>query len=81
MGLFKSIKKSLSHNHTLKFLSDPVKPFEKVVSTGYKDVKGVVSYGGKHIINDVDNISSSFAGTMPLIIGGVVVVMVMSNRR
>ena len=80
MGIFKSIGKSLSHNHTLKFLADPVKPFEKVVSTGYKDVKGAVSYGGKHIINDVDSVSTSFAGSMPLIIGGVVVVLVMSRR-
>ena len=81
MGLFKSIGKAFSHNKTLKFLSDPVKPFEKIASQGYKDVKGVVSYGGKHIINDVDNISSSFAGTMPLIIGGVVVVLVMSRMN
>ena len=81
MGFFKSLKKTFSHNKTLSFLADPVKPFEKVVNTGYKDVKSVVSYGGKHIVADVDNVSTSIAGTMPLIIGGAVVVFVMMNRR
>ena len=81
MGFFKSIGHAFTHNKTLQFLFDPVKPVEKVVSTGYKDVKGVVSYGGKHLVNDVDNVSSSLSNSLPLIIGGVVVVMVMSNRR
>ena len=80
MGIFKSIGKWAHHNKTLKFLSDPVKPIEKVVSSGYHDVKGVVSYGGKHIINDVDTLSSSVSSYLPLIIGGVVVVLVMARK-
>ena len=80
-NFFQKIGKSLKHNKTLQFLSDPVKPFEKMVSDGYHDVKGAVSYGGKHLINDVDHLSTSFSMNLPLIIGGLVVVMVMATRK
>ena len=72
---------SLSNNHTLKFLADPVKPVEKITSTAHNDIKGVVSYGGKHLISDVDTLSNSAATYLPIIIVGVVVVYVMNNRR
>ena len=92
MGFLDKIGHSLSKNHTLSFLADPIKPLEKLVSTAHKDVKGVVktahkdvasavSYGGKHIISDVDNISSSFANTLPFLIGGAVIVVVLMNNR
>jgi hypothetical protein len=72
---------SISNNKTLRFLADPVTPIGKLLSGGYKDVKGAVSYTGKHLIKDVDGISSSFAMSMPLIIGGAIVVLVMMNKN
>ena len=81
MGVWGDIKKSFSHNHTLQFLFDPVKPVEKIASTGYKDVKSVTGYVGTHVVQDVDNLSSSISNTLPFIIGGVVVVYLFSQRR
>ena len=60
---------SISNNHTLKFLADPVKP-----------VESVVSYGGKHLIGDVDNISSGFANNIPILVGGIVIVLYFMNK-
>ena len=76
---WKSLKKTLSHNHTLKFLADPVKPVEKLAAGAYHDGKKIVKYTGKHVIADVDGISSSISSSLPLIIGGVVVVMMMKK--
>ena len=81
MGILKDIGHAITHNHTLQFLTDPVKPIEKVVSTGYKDTKAVVSYGGKHLVQDVDQLSSSFSMNLPLLIGGVVIVVFLQNRK
>ena len=89
MGFLKSIKKSLSHNHTLKFLADPFKPVEKIVSAAHDDVKSVVSYGGKvgnSLVDDVGTISGGLSTglstiSLPLIVGGVVVVVMMMNKR
>ena len=72
---------SISNNHTLKFLADPVKPIEKVGSTGYSDIKGAVSYGGKHLIGDVDTLSSGFANSMPILVGGAIVVLYLMNKN
>ena len=77
----KSIWHSISNNHTLKFLADPVRPIEKISSTAHKDIKGAVKYGGKHLIGDVDTLSNSAATYLPIIIGGIVVVMVMNNKK
>ena len=72
---------SLSNNHTLKFLADPVKPVEKVGSTVYTDTKGAVSYGGKHLISDVDNISSGLANNIPILVAGAIVVVLLMNKN
>ena len=45
---------------------------KSAVSGAYKDVRSAASYTGKHLINDVDNISSTLSN--PIIIIGVVVV-------
>ena len=76
MGFFKSIGHALTHNHTLQMLFDPVKPIEKVVSTAHDDVAQVVSYGGKHLVQDVDNLSSGLSNMLPMILGaGVILVL------
>ena len=85
MGFFDSIGKSLSHNHTLQFLFDPVKPVEKVVSVAHDDAKAVVGYGGQHLVQDIDTISGGISTglstiTLPLVIGGVVVVYMMMKK-
>ena len=44
----------------------------KGASTVYKDARSATAYTGKHLINDVDNLSSSLSN--PILILGVVVV-------
>ena len=81
MTIFQDIGRAITHNHTLKLLFDPVKPIEKIVNTAHHDVASVVSYGGKHLIKDVDNITGSFSNALPFIIGGVVVVVVLTQMK
>lgn len=49
---------------------------ENAVSDVYNDTKTAIGYTGKHLINDVDNISSTLSNPMLYIIGGIVVVVV-----
>ena len=85
MTILHDIGKSISHNHTLRFLADPIKPVEKIVSVGHDDLKSVVSYGGKHLVGDIDTLAGGLSTglstiSLPLVIGGVVVVVMMMNR-
>ena len=48
------------------------KTVSKGAGTVYKDVRSAASYTGKHLINDVDNISSTLSN--PILIIGVVIV-------
>ena len=74
----KSGTKSVGH-----LLSDGEKKIEKSVGTVYKDGKSVVSsvykdgrsavgYTGKHLVNDVDNLSSTLSS--PILLIGVAIV-------
>ena len=72
---------SLSNNHTLKFLADPVKPVEKVASVAHEDVSAVVGYGGKHLIGDVDTLSNGIAKNIPIMIGAACVLFLFMNKR
>ena len=79
--------KSLSNNHTLKFLADPFKPVEKIVSAAHDDAKDVVHWAGNAgsaIVGDIGTLSGGlsqgFAST-PLIIGGVAIAFLFMNRQ
>ena len=72
---------SLSNNHTLKFLADPVKPVEKVVSVAHEDVSTVVGYGGKHLVNDVDTLSNGIAKNIPLMMGAACLLFLFMNKK
>ena len=86
MGHKKNFFKSLGH--TVKQGSKSIghlfeqgeKKIEGAVSDVYKDVKGAVKYTGKHVIKDVDNLSSALSNPMLLLGLGAVVVVVMMNR-
>lgn len=56
------------------------KKIEGAVSDVYHDVRSGVSYTGKHLINDVDNISNALSNPMLWIAGGVVIVVLLSRR-
>lgn len=80
--------KWVSNNHTLQFLADPIKPFESVVSTAHNDVASVIGYGGQignHLVSDVDTVAGGLSTglstiSLPLVIGGVVVVAMMMKK-
>ena len=72
---------SLSNNHTLKFLADPIKPVEKVVNVAHEDVSAVVGYGGKHLVNDVDTLTNGVAKNLPMVIGAACVIFLFMNRK
>ena len=63
---FKKTNKSIGHafKDTGHFVS-------KNVGNVYKDVKGAVAYTGKHLINDVDNVSNTLSS--PILLIGVAV--------
>ena len=52
----------------------------KAGSQVYKDGRSAVAYTGKHIISDVDNLSSALTSPMLWIVVGGVVVVVLMNR-
>ena len=52
----------------------------KTVSTVYKDGKSAVSYTGKHLIGDVDNISSTLSSPI-LYIGIAAVGLLILSRK
>ena len=77
-----------ANNHTLQLLSDPVKPIEQLLSTAHDDVADVVSYGGQvgqHLVGDVDTVAGGLSTglstiSLPLVIGGVVVVLLLARK-
>ena len=56
------------------------KKVEGAVSDVYKDGKSAVSYTGKHLINDVDNVSNALSNPMMWIVIGGVLIVVMTRR-
>ena len=64
------------YNDVKSVVSDVVKAGSQV----YKDGRSAVSFTGKHLINDVDNISSVLSNPMIYIVGGVVIVVLLMNR-
>ena len=52
----------------------------KAGSQVYKDGRSAVSFTGKHLINDVDNLSSALSSPMLWIVVGGVVVVLLLNR-
>ena len=74
--------KSISHvvSNTGHDISHGVKTaghnISKGVSTVYKDGKSAVSFAGKHLIGDIDNLSSALSNPILLIaVGGVVILL------
>ena len=54
------------------------KKIEGAVSDVYHDTTSAASYAGKHIIKDVDTLSSAISSPMLwLVVGGVVIVVLM----
>ena len=52
----------------------------KGVGQVYKDSRSAVSYTGKHLINDVDNLSSALSNPMLIVVGGALIVVLLMNR-
>ena len=52
----------------------------KAGSQVYKDGRSAVGFAGKHLINDVDNLSSALSSPMLWIVVGGVVVVLLLNR-
>ena len=57
------------------------KKFEGVVHDVYHDAKGAVSYAGKHLIKDVDNVRNTLSSPLLYIGLGIVAVVFMTQRR
>ena len=78
----KSIKHVVSHtehniSHSMKTAGHNI---SKGVSTIYKDGKSAVSFAGKHLINDVDNLSSALSSPIIWIaVGGVILVILLKK--
>lgn len=72
--------KSVSH-----VFSGGAKKVEGAVSDVYHDARSAVSYGGKHLIGDVDTLSSGIANsTIYIAVGAVAILLIMmqmNNRR
>ena len=84
-----NVGKFISHSassigHTISTPYNDVKSVvsdvRKAGSQVYKDSRSAVKYTGKHLINDVDNISSALSNPMIYIVGGVVIVVLLMNR-
>ena len=70
-------KSSKSVGNVFKHTGHDIK---KGVSSVYNDGKSAVSYTGKHLIGDVDNISSALSSPLLYIaIGGVALVILMRS--
>ena len=54
---------------------------KKAVSGVYHDAKSAVSYTGKHLVNDVDNVSNILSGPILYIGAGILAVFLISQRR
>ena len=57
------------------------KKIEGAVHNVYHDAKSAVSYTGKHLINDVDNVSNTLSSPLLYIGLGLVAVVFMTQRR
>ena len=68
--------KSISH-----IFSKGGQKIEGAVSDVYHDAKSAVSYGGKHLIGDVDTLSNSLSSPLLYIGIGIVAVVLISSRR
>ena len=71
--------KSIGH-----VFSGGAKKVEGAVSDVYHDARSAVSYGGKHLIGDVDTLSSGIANsTIYLAAGAIAVLLIMMqmNKR
>lgn len=79
---FKSVghtisKGSKSVSHVFKDAGHTV---SKSVSTVYNDGKSAISYTGKHVIGDVDKLSSALSSPMIWIaVGGVALVLLLKK--
>ena len=71
----KSGSKSIGH-----VFEDAGHDIKKGWSQVYKDGKGAVSYSGKHLINDVDNISSALSSPILWIVAGGAIILIVANR-
>ena len=70
-------KGSKSIGHVFK---DTGHSISKGVSSVYKDGKSVVSYTGKHLIGDVDNLSNALSSpVLWILVGGVVLVILLKK--
>ena len=74
-NLFKSGGKTITGA-----ISDVYNDTKHATGGVYKDIKGATKYAGKHLINDVDNISSALSSPLLYIGVGVVVIMFLSRR-
>lgn len=85
-NLFKDIGKGIKHGtksvgHLLEggekkiegAVNSIYKDGKSAVSTVYNDTTGAIGYGGKHLINDVDGLSSSFSNSFVIIGVGVAI--------
>ena len=84
-----NVGKMISHSASSvgKTITQPYRDVKSVVedvgkagSQVYKDGRSAVSYTGKHLINDVDNLSSALTSPMLWIVVGGVVVILLVNR-
>lgn len=71
----KSGSRSIGH-----VFEDTGKDIKKGWTQVYKDGRSAVSYGGKHLINDVDNISNALSSPILWLVAGGVVILVIANR-
>lgn len=62
-----------------KVVGTVYKDSKHAVGSVYKDGKSAVGYTGKHLVNDVDNISSTFSNPLIIIGAGVVAAVVISK--
>lgn len=61
--------------------SEGGKKIEGAVSDVYHDGRSAVSYTGKHLINDVDQISSALSSPMVWVVGGVLIILVLNQNK
>ena len=86
-----NIKNLMKHNNPFKSFSHAGKKIgnaigdvytdgKHAVSGVYNDTKSAVSYGGKHIIKDVDNVSSTLSNPFVIVGVGAVILVIAMNR-
>ena len=84
-----NVGKMISHSASSvgKTITQPYRDVKSVVedvgkagSQVYKDGRSAVAYTGKHLIDDVDNLSSMLSNPILYVVGGVVIVAILLNR-